>query len=276
MNMGVKAFEEQWAIFLAAVCSQTYDQFDHKDGLFVVPLNYKVVATIQAKSLNYVWERFGFILESDQEIIIAFRGTSSTTNWISDAIATQIKFTYVQQECLTHKGFTDIYASARDEIMAVLARLSSAKKLYITGHSLGAALATLCAIDAAANSSFTAPHLFNYGSPRVGDPAFAKAFASYVSSSFRIANLFDIVTYAPPTVYKVPKKNTKYYYRHIETLQSLSFQNGSVGANHIIGSYFAELSKLQPVFAERLCLSNPGFCPQGEALPAENQEMLLF
>ena len=261
MYVGNIKDHEEWAIFLAAVCGQTYAQFASVDGSFVVPFDFQVSDSIEAKSFSNVWERFGFILESPQEIIIAFRGTSSTTNWISNIIASQKRFKYIKEDCLTHRGFTDIYSSARSEIIATLSKLSQSKNLYITGHSLGGALATLCAIDIAANTPFTSPTLFTYGSPRVGDPDFAKAFKKLVPNSLRIANLFDVVPYAPPQIYTLPKWEKRYYYSHVHTYSSLSFQNGSTGGNHIISSYFAELSKLQPQFTEELCVANPGFCP---------------
>ncbi|MGN7357171.1 lipase family protein [Paenibacillus sp. SAF-054] len=262
--MMTKDAVEQKAIFLAAVCGQTYDQFTNVDGSFVVPLNYTVIQTIEANSITREWERFGFILESPQEIIIAFRGTSSTTNWIADAMASQKRFPYTPEECYTHRGFTDIYVSGRTQILAALAAASSDKTMYITGHSLGAALATLCAVDVAANTVFKSPRLFTYGSPRVGDPAFAKAFITYVSNSYRYTNLFDIVTYTPPSVYKLPKRDKKYYYSHVHTSRPLGFQKGSVGGNHVIGSYFAELSKLQRDYAAQICAENPGFCRRSD------------
>lgn len=261
MYVGNFKDQEERAIFLAAVCGQTYAQFADMDGSFVIPLDYQVSNSIEAKSFSDVWERFGFILESPQEIIIAFRGTSSTTNWISNIIASQKRFKYIKEDCLTHRGFTNIYSSARGEIISTLSKLSQSKTLYITGHSLGGALATLCAIDIASNTPFTSPNLFTYGSPRVGDPDFAKAFRKLVPSSYRIANLFDVVAYAPPQIYRLPKRDKKYYYSHVQTYTSLSFQNGSTSGNHMISSYFAELSKLQPQFTEELCVANPGFCP---------------
>ncbi|MFF2089786.1 lipase family protein [Paenibacillus sp. NPDC058174] len=260
--------QEQWAIFLAAICEQTYAQYTNSDGFFVVPSNYILVDTIHAQSVSHVWERFGFILESEQDIIIAFRGTSSTNDWISDVLASQIQFPYLAEEdCLTHYGFTEIYSSAREQIIACLGELSPDKTLYITGHSLGGALATLCAVDAAANTNHTAPNLFTYGSPRAGNPEFVKVFTAYVPSSLRIANLFDIVTYAPPAVYKLPLQEKKYDYNHVPTLVSLSIQNGSIKANHMLGSYFAELSKLQPIFSAEMCMATPGFCPNVEVIP---------
>lgn len=256
---------EQWAIFLAAVCGQTYVQFTSADGSFVVPSPYTVQHIIRAKSITNVWETFGFILESTDEIIVAFRGTVTTTNWISDAMASQKKFRYISDNCFTHRGFTAIYSSAREELIRALGKLPPEKSLYVTGHSLGAALATLCAVDTAANTAFRSPFLYTYGSPRVGDPDFAKACAAYVPNSWRFANVFDVVTLAPPTVYKLPRRDKRYYYSHVRTLSQLSFQNGGVGDNHVIGSYYAELSKLDPEFARRLNLAYPGFCPVADS-----------
>ncbi|RCX23485.1 lipase (class 3) [Fontibacillus phaseoli] len=263
--MGTQSDFEKRAIFLAAVCGQTYVQFGNPAGSFVIPMDFSLTHTIQAKSITKVWEVFGFVIESPQEIIIAFRGTSSTTDWISDAIASQMRFKFIKEDSLTHRGFTKIYSSARDGIMSALTNLSPDKKLYITGHSLGAALATLCAIDLAANTAFSSPILYTFGSPRVGNPAFAKAFTNYVQNSYRVANQFDIVTYAPPSIYKLPKREKKYYYSHVRALNPLSFQNGAVGLNHVISSYFDDLSRLEPEFTIWLCSINPGFCPPAEA-----------
>ncbi|GAA3412165.1 lipase family protein [Paenibacillus hodogayensis] len=252
---------EERAIFLAAICGQTYTQFTNTDGSFVVPLHYSVNYTFQMKSVANIWERFGFIIESPKEIIIAFRGTSSTSDWISDIIASQTKFKYSKGDCYTHRGFTNIYSSGRSGIISALAELSPNKALYITGHSLGAALSTLCAFDIVANTVYSSPKLFTYGSPRVGDPAFAKAFSKYVQNSYRIANPYDVVTHTPPSIYKQPKRDEKFYYSHVRTFESLPFQNGAIDLNHAIDSYFATLSQLKPIFAQRLCSSNPGFCP---------------
>lgn len=259
--MGNMKNQEQWAIFLAAICGQTYDQFISPSGSFLLPFDYQISYTIEAKSISSVMGRIGFIVESPQEIIIAFRGTSSTTDWISDMIASQKRFPYILEDSLTHRGFTEMYSSARAGIMTVLSKLSPDKTLYITGHSLGGALATLCAIDIAANTPFTSLSLYTFGSPRVGNPAFTDAFKKHVKFSYRYANIFDVVTHAPPFIYKLPKRDKKYFYRHVHSLIALNFNNGSVSANHIIGSYFEELSKLQPEFTKKLCSRILGFCP---------------
>lgn len=251
----------QRAMFLAAVCSQTYAQFKNPDGSFVLPPPYALYDTLEAKSLIGVWERFGFIWHSPEEIIIAFRGTSSASNWIADAIATQQKFKWAKDAGSTHKGFTGIYASARRQLYSALRRLLEDKPLYLTGHSLGAALATLCAMDIAVNTN-RVPILFTFGSPRVGDPDFVQAFSQHVPNSYRIHNEFDAVTHIPPTVFKLPKQAKTYYYRHVPVSYPLYFADTSLSTNHGIGSYFAELAKLDPGYAQYLSTLSPGFCPE--------------
>ncbi|WP_152396137.1 lipase family protein [Paenibacillus guangzhouensis] len=259
--MSANGYQVRMAIFLAAVCEQTYDQYSDPDGRFVVPYGYQSTAEISAKSFRGEWERFGFVLESESDIILAFRGTVSTSDWISDAIAMQTPFKFVNNAGLTHKGFTDIYSSARPQIMELLSKAPADKTVYITGHSLGGALATLCAIDVAANTAYTTPWVYTFGSPRVGDPAFSKAFIRQVKTSYRINNLVDAVTHIPPFIYKLPKRKKTVFYTHVRHSVSMLFQNGSPGNNHIIGSYYEALAKEDPLYARQLCMLNPGFCP---------------
>jgi pimeloyl-ACP methyl ester carboxylesterase len=75
-----------------------------------------------------------------------------------------------------------------------------ANSVTICGHSLGGALATLLALDVAANSSFSDPAVYSYGSPRTGDSLFAGTFDQVVKNSYRIANRVDIVPALPPPI----------------------------------------------------------------------------
>ncbi|WP_127584443.1 lipase family protein [Paenibacillus koleovorans] len=253
--------DKKKAIFLAAVCGQTYTQYGNTAGTFVVPKGYKLVAPFKAVSFGGQLEWFGFVLESASEIIVAFRGTSSQSDWMSNAMARQVKYKYAKDAGWTHHGFTEIYSSARKNVLAALAKLSDSKRLFITGHSLGGALATLCALDVASNTKFRTPVVYTYGSPRVGNQTFADAFNKRVSVGHRIANQYDVVPHLPPVVYPLPLDGTIYYYMHVRELSQLTFQDGSMAANHIIADYFNDLSKLDPTYAKQMCKANAGFCP---------------
>jgi len=259
--MATYAFDKRTAIFLAAVCGQTYRCFSRPDGSFQIPGDFTLKAVFEARSFANVKERFGLILESEDSIVVAFRGTGSTVDWVSDVIASQTRYPYVRNAGWTHEGFTNIYRSARAGIMEVLNRLPVRKTLYITGHSLGGALALLCGVDAAANSPHR-PFVYTFGAPRVGDPAFAAAFNRRIPSCHRVYNRFDVVPRLPPLLYKSPRTGKVYPYMHVKSGYRLNFRNGSVSANHILGGYFAELAKLDPDYVRELIRRNPDFVPE--------------
>jgi predicted lipase len=72
------------------------------------------------------------------------------------------------------------------------------KTLRIAGHSLGAALATMLAIDVSGNDVFPGPTTYTFASPRVGDKVFAGTYDELVPTSWRVANLNDVVPHVPP------------------------------------------------------------------------------
>lgn len=71
------------------------------------------------------------------------------------------------------------------------------KKLYVTGHSLGGAMATICASRLSAQG-MNVEGLYTYGSPRVGDGEFV---ANLKVNHFRFVNNNDAVPKVPPQVF---------------------------------------------------------------------------
>lgn len=92
-----------------------------------------------------------------------------------------------------HCGFKGALAEVwESRVNPYLARLhrEKARPVWFTGHSLGAALATL-----AARSHEGAQGLYTYGSPLVGDESFAKGFR--LANTYRFVNNNDLVTRVP-------------------------------------------------------------------------------
>ncbi len=52
--------------------------------------------------------------------------------------------------------------------------------LYIGGHSMGAAMAHMCALDLRYNANMSRVHVYTYGSPRVGNTQFYDFFNASV------------------------------------------------------------------------------------------------
>ncbi|MDF2652899.1 MAG: lipase class 3 [Paenibacillus sp.] len=255
------SLDTRTAIFLAAMCSQSYILLANGPESVIMPHNYRMVSSFKATSILSEKEFFGFIAESDAQIVIVFRGTHTTSDWISDAIARQIQFPYTKEQCFVHEGFLDIYRSARKSIVTALNKLATEKTLYITGHSLGGALAALCATDISTNTKFKNPSVYTYASPRVGNQAFASLFNLRTGPHYRIYNTNDFVPLLPPFIYRSPRTDKVYHYIHVKKGVEFTFQGGSVSANHAISSYFAELAKLDPRFMQQLYAQTPGFCP---------------
>jgi triacylglycerol lipase len=104
-----------------------------------------------------------------------------------------------------HRGFWRAYDSLRAPIDDWLAEQPSGL-LIVTGHSLGAALATLMAgLDPAAE-------LVTFGAPRVGGRAFARAFAGRAVR--RHVGCYDFVTNLPPPIWFRHVAEMHYVDRH--------------------------------------------------------------
>ncbi|MGB7084240.1 MAG: lipase family protein [Phormidesmis sp.] len=111
-----------------------------------------------------------------------------------------------------HSGFISAYLSVRDEIHRQIAQ-SSATRYIVTGHSLGGALATLCAVDLQYNfGDRISIEAYTFGSPRVGNAAFAESYNQRVPDTWRVVNGWDAVVGLP-----APWQG----YRHVEIAQKL-------------------------------------------------------
>lgn len=258
-------FNSKDAILLAAMSYQTYPLF--LSGELILPKDFELRYTIRAFANveNPKEEVFGFIAESRDEIIIAFRGYAS---YPADLIAAydilQVPYPFVKNGGKTSRGFTCIYLSTRDKLMSELNMLSTSKRLFVTGHNYGGALAVLAALDIAVNTGFENPIVYTYGGPRVGDPCFVLRFNQTVKNSIRIFNIHDSYPTFPDRVYPPPFTEQGLYYQHAGTKYPISFQLNDTPRNDGIGCYFNNLSKNNPKFAEALCTGTPGFCPNTE------------
>ncbi|WP_316347470.1 lipase family protein [Desulfuromonas acetoxidans] len=122
-------------------------------------------------------------------VILAFRGTQPN---IKDVL-TDVKADLVNAEACNgrvHRGFQDAFKPLQKRISDALAHHQGIP-LYITGHSLGGALALL-ATRLLCNDSIGA--CYTYGCPRVADDNFFKGIKTPV---YRVVNAADGVAKVP-------------------------------------------------------------------------------
>ena len=126
-------------------------------------------------------------------------GSESYKDWILDF---QIWRTNVEYfvNTLVHAGFMKIYNSIRARLLCIVKEIIDNKtidKIVCTGHSLFGAISTLIATDLSIKFNNCPVHCITFGSPRVGDNAFAEMFNNNVHMSYRCVFKKDPITFTP-------------------------------------------------------------------------------
>jgi predicted lipase len=184
----------------------------------------------------------GFVLSSSENNIIVFRGTQTKVEWINNFTALQKDYNDPnsgQYFGKIHEGFIKNYLRIVAPIPKSIAeKLDPTIPCYITGHSLGASLATLAALDIALHVPPLKEQiqLYTYASPRVGNPTFAKLHAQYIPNSYRVVNLADIIPFMPPT------QSVGTYVDVGQEWSFLSHQKDFM-PNHVVDTYQAAIER---------------------------------
>ncbi len=156
-----------------------------------------------------------FVVGDHKKIVIAFRGTENQTldDWGTNAQISKVDWPEENPIGRVHSGFlnglNDVWPEMVEEIKTLR---DNNQPVWLTGHSLGGALATLAATSLTfGNYKPEVAGLYTFGQPRVGDNQFAISFNDALKKrSFRLVNNNDVVTRVPPRLFG---------YRHIGTLK---------------------------------------------------------
>ena len=202
-------------IQFAQLVNAAYSKFENQP--YTTP-GYHELATLYANDLATLKNPgrgdqrviIGLVLQSDAgDAAIVFRGTEGIKEWVQDAQFLTTPFREVPNAGQSEDGFTQMYRSstAGDGAAAVPLLPALGGNLFnkpvtsmtIAGHSLGGALATLCALDVAANApaAFRNPTVFTYASPRTGDRSFAAAYSQRITNTYRYVDNVDLVPKLP-------------------------------------------------------------------------------
>jgi triacylglycerol lipase len=152
-----------------------------------------------------------FVASNEEFAIAAFRGSELTPrpgsprdfyhiikDWLRDF---DIRTSNSVPGATVHRGFADGVKDVwENEGFGDYVKGLRARKVWFTGHSLGAALATLAAARAL-DENVRVGGLYTFGSPRVGDGDFADSFRRMMAEEgltyFRFVNGDDAVTAVP-------------------------------------------------------------------------------
>lgn len=200
----------------------------YADPGFATPA-FKQAGFTSVKFLNTTGSTQCYVASNDAFAIVAVRGTQvlkrgSSVSWrdvLQDVVADG-RFFLVDsgQGGFVHEGFAAEIAACWAPLAGYLDELRKSRgedrKIWFTGHSLGAAIATL-----AADRDGGGQGLYTFGSPLVGDASFRDDFHV---KTYRIVHHRDIVTRVPPIG---PHKADKTRVGRYEHVGSLRYIDGS-------------------------------------------------
>jgi predicted lipase len=128
----------------------------------------------------------GFIRITPAATLIAIAGTQDIEDAFKDCLV--VREVYLKR-FEVHKGFFGEHEVVWPTVQPYL---TYGKPLYVTGHSLGGAIATLLATSIKTHYDIN-PIVATFGSPEVGEPAYAKYYNDYIHESTRVVHAWDIV-----------------------------------------------------------------------------------
>jgi len=228
--------------------------------------------------------------------IIVLRGTQAYAEWIDDLSAVPTSFhvgtnngNYYSHLKIAplgqvHGGFYNLYnqgtngtspvteqhlsgvtysrptGSIASQIDVLMGQLDPSLPMYVTGHSLGAALAIICSMDIGTNypTRYAAGQLamYNLAGPRVAagisalglgtnTSDFINAYGAAVNQTFLIIHSADLVPILPPASINLGS-DLGLSFAHVSTnVISFLAQTGDIGGNHsCAGTYVPYLQQL--------------------------------
>jgi hypothetical protein len=153
---------------------------------YLAPSGFQVRATFNKGNVQTF-----LAVNPDELAVLAFRGTANWQDWEINLNALRMPMPGFEAVSV-HSGFWDAYVDSADDILAAVNQhVSPDLGLYITGHSLGGALAQIAAAKLERDNLAAC---YTFGSPRVA----TKAFDRFVKCPhYRLVNHWDLVPGVP-------------------------------------------------------------------------------
>lgn len=137
------------------------------------------------------------VMIAGEEAVIAFEGTNGLDD-LDDWVANLDTSRATIPEGVVHGGFLGHYNRVADQVRRVLAD-RGVSHVWITGHSLGGAMAVLCAADLERRGTVTVRGVMTFGQPLLLTPACARVVnETFMGRHLRIVNEADVVPCVAP------------------------------------------------------------------------------
>eukprot|EP00181_Compsopogon_caeruleus_P003595 CAMPEP_0184682720 /NCGR_PEP_ID=MMETSP0312-20130426/8504_1 /TAXON_ID=31354 /ORGANISM="Compsopogon coeruleus, Strain SAG 36.94" /LENGTH=807 /DNA_ID=CAMNT_0027134571 /DNA_START=96 /DNA_END=2519 /DNA_ORIENTATION=- len=219
MQTQVIMFNFAWLVYYYG--TSKLENFKLKQDVF----KFEVTEFISNKSTD----THALVVDGQDRIVISFRGTTSLKNLRTDIKIKQVRTdsvlptrkewnivggidyasawtspTFLRSRL--HKGFVEAYCSVCERILELVKHLFCTRKrpIFVTGHSLGGSLATICSLDLAFSLGLGPRDIYvsTYGSPRPGNRAFRDVYNQTIPIHWRVIVGPDMIPKLPKIGYK--------------------------------------------------------------------------
>lgn len=196
------AYSDRTALLMARLALRGYSAFDVDDIAFrTFSGDLMLHGFTNCKGLiDRDVGTAGYIAEGPDLIVVVFRGTEDELDWRTNVNA---RFVVLQGGARVHTGFFQAYWPIRETMFDFVRSAVQAKPrpIYITGHSLGGALALMATAELANDEDDKVRDCvaacYTFGCPRAGDGS----FDTYVKAPlYRVTSGIDIVPALPPAI----------------------------------------------------------------------------
>lgn len=144
-----------------------------------------------------------YVFYNDEAVFLAFEGTTGILEWeetnldfvpyakpewgtVDQTVCYGFGcFSVTLDQVTIHNGFYDAMDLVYDQVRAAIAPLVGTRELWITGHSLGGAVAILTAFRLHFDHGFDVQGVHTFGAPAVGDGLWAQVFDAEMSNVHR-------------------------------------------------------------------------------------------
>lgn len=134
-------------------------------------------------------------------LVLSFRGSENLQNWVENLKIAKTDRNMSCAGCKVHSGFYDCWRSLSAPMVEELRALRASHPLaevYVTGHSLGAAIAMLAAYELQYEERIPVAGVYTFGQPRVGNEAFRTFYnAGAPQRTWRLTHWHDPVPHLP-------------------------------------------------------------------------------
>jgi len=213
LSKGLQEFDIQTALSLAKAANLVYSDLSYIKEISVRRWGVQDLENFRYFN-NPERDTQAFMFKTKDFAIVTFRGSQEMKDWGTNARTRFEKFTLVTQmepleEDFTepigqvHRGFQAAWQSVEEGVLKQLEIWGAGRKsnfpIFICGHSLGGALATVAAASLVKQGLKNIRGVYTFGQPRVGDLVFVNEISRMLKGKvFRFVNNNDIVPHVPP------------------------------------------------------------------------------